>query len=150
VAQLTQSMAVEVVPKGVRVNTIAPGFVPTNMTARYCTRPDGTIDDDAKAAVLAPMATFCPLRRVGVPSDIGYCLLHVASVISSFVTGRLLSPNGGGAMHYERQPQTDLTRTRATRCAPSPRRKGGPGTGPARGSSEPGRSRAKRVTPIRW
>jgi 3-oxoacyl-[acyl-carrier protein] reductase len=80
VAQLTQSMAVEVDPRGVRVNTIAPGFVPTNMTARYCTRPDGTIDDDAKAAVLAPMATFCPLRRVGVPSDIGYCLLHVASV----------------------------------------------------------------------
>jgi 3-oxoacyl-[acyl-carrier protein] reductase len=100
VAQLTQSMAVEVGPKGVRVNTIAPGFVPTNMTARYYRRPDGTIDEDAKAAVLAPMAKFSPLRRVGETSDIGYCVLYLASDASSFVTGQLLSPNGGVAMHY--------------------------------------------------
>jgi 3-oxoacyl-[acyl-carrier protein] reductase len=100
VAQLTQSMAVEVGPNGVRVNTVAPGFVPTNMTARYYRRPDGTIDEDAKAAVLKPMATFSPLRRVGVTSDIGYCVLYLASDASSFVTGQLLSPNGGVAMHY--------------------------------------------------
>ncbi len=100
VAQLTQSMAVEVGRRGVRVNTIAPGFVPTNMTARYYTRPDGTIDEDAKAAVLSPMAKFAPLRRVGVTSDIGYCVLYLASDASSFVTGQLLSPNGGVAMHY--------------------------------------------------
>ena len=100
VAQLTQSMAVEVGPNGVRVNTVAPGFVPTNMTARYYRRPDGTIDEDAKAAVLKPMAKFSPLRRVGVTSDIGYCVLYLASDASSFVTGQLLSPNGGVAMHY--------------------------------------------------
>jgi 3-oxoacyl-[acyl-carrier protein] reductase len=100
VAQLTQSMAVEVGRFGVRVNTVAPGFVPTNMTARYYTKPDGTIDEEAKAAVLAPMAKFSPLRRVGVTSDIGYCVLYLASDASSFVTGQLLSPNGGVAMHY--------------------------------------------------
>jgi 3-oxoacyl-[acyl-carrier protein] reductase len=100
VAQLTQSMAVEVGRSGVRVNTIAPGFIPTNMTARYYTKPDGTIDEEAKAAVLAPMAKFSPLRRVGVTSDIGYCVLYLASDASSFVTGQLLSPNGGVAMHY--------------------------------------------------
>jgi 3-oxoacyl-[acyl-carrier protein] reductase len=100
VAQLTQSMAVEVGRRGVRVNTIAPGFVPTNMTARYYTKPDGTIDEEARAAVLAPMAKFSPLRRVGVTSDIGYCVLYLASDASSFVTGQLLSPNGGVAMHY--------------------------------------------------
>ena len=43
VAQLTQSMAVEVGKHGVRVNTVAPGFIPTNMTARYYTNPDGTV-----------------------------------------------------------------------------------------------------------
>jgi len=100
VAQLTQSMAVEVGRRGVRVNTIAPGFVPTNMTARYYTKADGSIDEEAKAAVLAPMAKFAPLRRVGLTSDIGYCVLYLASDASSYVTGQLLSPNGGVAMHY--------------------------------------------------
>jgi 3-oxoacyl-[acyl-carrier protein] reductase len=100
VAQLTQSMAVEVGRRGVRVNTIAPGFIPTNMTARYYTRPDGSIDEETRAAVLTPMAKFAPLRRIGVTEDIGYCVLYLASDASSFVTGQLLSPNGGVAMHY--------------------------------------------------
>ena len=100
VAQLTQSMAVEVGKHGVRVNTVAPGFVPTNMTARYYRRPDGTVDEDTKAAVLAPMARHAPLRRVGETADIAYCVLYLASDASSFVTGQLLSPNGGVSMHY--------------------------------------------------
>jgi 3-oxoacyl-[acyl-carrier protein] reductase len=100
VAQLTQSMAIEVGRRGVRVNSIAPGFIPTNMTARYYTKPDGTIDEETKAAMLAPMAKFAPLRRVGLTEDIGYCVLYLASDASSFVTGQLLSPNGGVAMHY--------------------------------------------------
>jgi 3-oxoacyl-[acyl-carrier protein] reductase len=100
VAQLTQSMAVEVGRRGVRVNTVAPGFIPTNMTARYYTDPDGSINEQTKAAMLAPMAKFAPLRRVGETNDIGYCVLYLASDASSFVTGQLLSPNGGVAMHY--------------------------------------------------
>jgi 3-oxoacyl-[acyl-carrier protein] reductase len=100
VAQLTQSMATEVGRKGVRVNTIAPGFIPTNMTARYYSNPDGTVDEATKDAVLAPMARMAPLRRVGLTSDIGYCVLYLASDASSFVTGQLLSPNGGVSMHY--------------------------------------------------
>ncbi len=100
VAQLTQSMAVEVGQHGVRVNTVAPGFVPTNMTARYYRRPDGTVDEETKAAVLTPMARHAPLRRVGETADIAYCVLYLASDASSFVTGQLLSPNGGVSMHY--------------------------------------------------
>jgi 3-oxoacyl-[acyl-carrier protein] reductase len=100
VAQLTQSMAVEVGPHGVRVNSVAPGFVPTNMTARYYTNPDGTVNEESKAAALAPMAKFAPLRRVGETNDIGYSVLYLASDASSFVTGQLLSPNGGVAMSY--------------------------------------------------
>jgi 3-oxoacyl-[acyl-carrier protein] reductase len=100
VAQLTKSMAVEVGKRGVRVNTVAPGFVPTNMTARYYTDPDGSVNEETKAAVLAPMAKFAPLRRVGEVADIAYCVLYLASDASSFVTGQLISPNGGVSMHY--------------------------------------------------
>jgi 3-oxoacyl-[acyl-carrier protein] reductase len=100
VAQLTKSMAVEVGKHGVRVNSVAPGFVPTNMTARYYTNPDGSTNEEAKDAVVTPMARATPLRRVGLPSDIAYCVLYLASDASSFVTGQLLSPNGGVSMHY--------------------------------------------------
>ncbi len=99
VVQLTRTMAVEVGRKGVRVNAVAPGFVPTNMTARYYRRPDGSIDEAMKEMVLGPMAKFAPLRRVGTPSDIAHCVLYLAADASSFLTGQLLSPNGGVAMH---------------------------------------------------
>jgi 3-oxoacyl-[acyl-carrier protein] reductase len=98
VIQLTRTMAVEVGHQGVRVNAVAPGFVPTDMTARYYRRPDGTIDEDLRELVLAPMRKFAPLRRVGTPSDIAYCVLYLASGASSFLTGQCLSPNGGVAM----------------------------------------------------
>ena len=55
---------------------------------------------DRVALVTGAMAKFSPLRRVGVTADIGYCVLYLASDASSFVTGQLLSPNGGVAMHY--------------------------------------------------
>jgi 3-oxoacyl-[acyl-carrier protein] reductase len=94
------SMAVEVGKHGVRVNTMAPGFVPTNMTARYYSNPDGSVNEETKAAVVEPMARFSPLRRVGETSDIAYGVLYLASDASSFVTGQLLSPNGGVSMSY--------------------------------------------------
>jgi len=97
VVQLTRSMAVEVGKRGVRVNAVAPGFVPTNMTGRYYVRDDGTVDEEMKEKVLEPMRRFAPLRRVGQPADIAYCVLYLASSASSFVTGQLLSPNGGVA-----------------------------------------------------
>lgn len=99
VLQLTRTMAVELGRKGVRVNAVAPGFVPTNMTARYYRRPDGTVDEEMKANVLGPMAKFAPLRRVGDPSDVAYCVLYLAADASSFLTGQLISPNGGLVAH---------------------------------------------------
>jgi 3-oxoacyl-[acyl-carrier protein] reductase len=99
VVQLTRIMALEVGKLGIRVNAIAPGFVPTKMTSRYYQRPDGSEDAAMKAAVLEPMAKFAPLKRVGEPADIGFCVLYLATDASSYVTGQVLSPNGGVAMH---------------------------------------------------
>jgi 3-oxoacyl-[acyl-carrier protein] reductase len=95
--QMTKTMSVEVGKFGVRVNAIAPGFVPTKMTSRYYTNPDGTEDAAMKEMVLAPMAKFAPLRRVGTTDDIAHAVLYLASDLSSFVTGQLLAPNGGVA-----------------------------------------------------
>ncbi|HVX19930.1 MAG TPA: SDR family NAD(P)-dependent oxidoreductase [Acidimicrobiales bacterium] len=98
VLQLTRTLALEIGRNGVRVNAVAPGFVPTNMTSRYYRRPDGSVDEDMKEAVLKPMAKFAPLRRVGETADIAYCVLYLASDASSFLTGQCLSPNGGMTM----------------------------------------------------
>jgi 3-oxoacyl-[acyl-carrier protein] reductase len=98
VLQLTRTMAIEVGRKGVRVNAVAPGFVPTGMTSRYYRRPDGTIDEAMKDAVLQPMAKFAPLRRVGETADVAYCVLFLAADASSYLTGQCLSPNGGMTM----------------------------------------------------
>jgi 3-oxoacyl-[acyl-carrier protein] reductase len=100
VAQLTKSMAIEVGKRGVRVNSVAPGFVPTNMTARYYRGADGSEDEALREAVLTPMAKSAPLRRVGTTADIGFCVLYLASDASAFVTGQMISPNGGVSMHY--------------------------------------------------
>jgi 3-oxoacyl-[acyl-carrier protein] reductase len=98
VAQLTKTLAVEVGPSGVRVNAIAPGFILTGMTSRHFARPDGTIDEDVKEAVLGPMRERATLGRVGEPDDIAYAVLYLASDASSFMTGQILRPNGGVAM----------------------------------------------------
>jgi len=98
VAQLTKTFAAELGPAGVRVNGIAPGFVVTGMTGRHFTRPDGTVDEAAKAAVLTPIAQRAPLGRIGEPEDIAHAVLYLASDASRFVTGQMLRPNGGVAM----------------------------------------------------
>lgn len=98
VAQLTKTLAVEVASRGVRVNAVAPGFVVTGMTSRHWMRPDGSIDEPARDAVLAPMRERSPMGVLGEPDDIAYAVLYLASDASKFMTGQILRPNGGVAM----------------------------------------------------
>lgn len=96
--QLTRVLAVEVGPAGVRVNAVAPGWVPTGMTGRHYTRPDGSVDEQAFERVAAPMRALSPLGRIGAPDDIAYAILYLAGDAASFVTGQLLRVDGGVSM----------------------------------------------------
>ncbi|MFJ3811950.1 SDR family NAD(P)-dependent oxidoreductase [Streptomyces sp. NPDC090073] len=92
VVQLTKTLATEMGPHGIRVNTIAPGWVRTPMTDRH--------DREAQAHTEAVMARMAPLGRVGEPDDIAHAVLHLASDASAFTTGQILRPNGGVAMPW--------------------------------------------------
>jgi NAD(P)-dependent dehydrogenase (short-subunit alcohol dehydrogenase family) len=83
---LTKTLAREYARKGVTVNSVAPGFTRTRMTAG--------IPDQAMESVLA--AT--PLGRMGEPVEIAAGVLYLVSPSSGFVTGVVLDINGGFAM----------------------------------------------------
>jgi len=82
----TKSLAREVAPHGITVNAVAPGFIATPMTSTW--------PADRRARV----AEETPVRREGTPDDIAHAIAYLASEEASFVTGQVLSPNGGRYM----------------------------------------------------
>ena len=82
---LTQSYALELGPKGVRVNAIAPGLIQTTLSEHYWK------DEAQRDAVLAKQ----PIQRLGEPSDVAELALLLASDKSSYITGQTLTVDGG-------------------------------------------------------
>jgi 3-oxoacyl-[acyl-carrier protein] reductase len=80
---LAKSIAKEMGPRGIRANCIAPGFIETDMTDIL---PDSMKEDLAKQI---------PLRRAGKPEDVANAALFLASDLSSYVTGQVISCCGG-------------------------------------------------------
>ncbi|MDR1325653.1 MAG: 3-oxoacyl-[acyl-carrier-protein] reductase [Treponema sp.] len=80
---LTKSLALEVASRGVRVNAIAPGFVVSDMT--------NAMSDAAKTTIL----DHIPLKRLGTPDDIAETALFLASDSAAYITGQVLSVDGG-------------------------------------------------------
>jgi 3-oxoacyl-[acyl-carrier protein] reductase len=79
----TKSLAQESAPRGVRVNAIAPGFIATDMTS--------AMTEDAKEKTLA----LIPLKRMGTPDDIAAAALFLASDESAYITGQVITVDGG-------------------------------------------------------
>jgi len=80
---LTKSLASEFGPLGITVNAIAPGLIDTPMTA------------DTPPFVRQMVLMRTPLARTGAPEEIAAVALFLASDDASFVTGQVVSPNGG-------------------------------------------------------
>ena len=98
VAMMTRTLAIEMGPSGVRVNTVAPGFTDTGMTQRHWKDASGAEDTAARDALWEQMSARVPLATIGQPDDIAFAMLYLASDASRFVTGQVLRPNGGVAM----------------------------------------------------
>ena len=80
---LTKTLAKELGRKGIRVNAIAPGFIQTRMTS---TVPD---------KILELMKEKTPLKRLGLPSDVAYAIMFLASEEANFINGIVLPVDGG-------------------------------------------------------
>ena len=81
---LIQSAAVELGPKGIRVNGVAPGMVWTPRVSAY-------VDDEGKKK----NELNTPLRRVALPADIAAAILFLASDLAGYVSGQTLIVDGG-------------------------------------------------------
>jgi NAD(P)-dependent dehydrogenase (short-subunit alcohol dehydrogenase family) len=82
---LTKSVALEVGSLGVRVNAVAPGPIQTGMLDRFA----GSGENKAH------LATLNAQKRIGQPDEIARAILYVASDDASFVTGHILTVDGG-------------------------------------------------------
>ncbi len=85
VAMLTHVLAVELIPHGIRVNAIGPGFIETPMTQAMQDDPEGR----------AMMLAMTPMGRLGTPREMANTALYLACDESSYTTGHTLYPNGG-------------------------------------------------------
>lgn len=80
---LTKALAKEVGPSGIRVNCIAPGVIDTEM--------NGNLTPE----VMAQLREETPLGTIGTPKQVADLALYLAGEGASFLTGQVISPNGG-------------------------------------------------------
>jgi 3-oxoacyl-[acyl-carrier protein] reductase len=84
---LVKSLAVELAPRHVTVNSVAPGWVDTEMTAQ-----------PLASGGLARIAASIPLGRVASPADVAGPIVFLCSELARHVTGEILNVNGGSVL----------------------------------------------------
>jgi len=82
----TKALAREVASRGVIVNAVAPGFIPTALT------------EDLPEELVGHMLGITPLGRMGTPEEIAYAVTFLASEGASYITGQVLGVDGGMVM----------------------------------------------------
>lgn len=88
---MTRAMAVELSPNGIRINSIAPGFIYSAMTEKALNS-----DPERKAKVFGRT----PMGKMGQPEDIGNAALFLASDAASYITGVVLPVDGGNSIGF--------------------------------------------------
>ncbi|SMC55381.1 elongation factor P 5-aminopentanone reductase [Papillibacter cinnamivorans] len=80
---LTRALAKELGPSGIRVNCVAPGVIDAGMSRNL------------SESALSALREETPLSMLGSPADVAGAVLYLASDSADFITGQVLSPNGG-------------------------------------------------------
>lgn len=80
---MTKALAKELGPSGITVNCVAPGVIDTDMNAAFSKEDIRALIDET------------PIERIGSPQDVAETVLFLASDRADFITGQVISPNGG-------------------------------------------------------
>lgn len=91
IISMTRSLAIELGPKGITVNSVSPGFIDTPMSRR-------AIDGGLFPVPYEQIIATYPIPRLGRPEDIAAACAFFASDAAGYITGQVLGVNGGAAM----------------------------------------------------
>jgi 3-oxoacyl-[acyl-carrier protein] reductase len=83
----TKATALEIAPRGVTVNAVAPGFIETEMT--------DVLGDETRKAILERI----PLGRLGQPDEVAQLITFLASDAAAYITGQTFTIDGGMVMY---------------------------------------------------
>ncbi|HXG21397.1 MAG TPA: SDR family NAD(P)-dependent oxidoreductase [Methylomirabilota bacterium] len=95
----TRSLALEFARSGITVNAVAPGLIDNIVQATQGRAEGATVAGNISSTTAEQVMNYflrrIPMRKLGTPEDIAYAHLYLASEEAGYITGQVLSPNGG-------------------------------------------------------